>query len=338
MSEVLNFTGAHREKRKQPVAQLAEARGSLARASFRNSIFTPLYGACLLAVLLSGSAFAQGQDAPAKELVLPSQANLGVKQFNEPNLILTPAHVSPNAPLVIYLPGTGGKPNFGPLIHEIVGQGFPTIYLMYDDEPTLSVPCPAKAAPACAGQFREMRSFGSGPASGPVQNPYEESIESRLSSLLLYLDKEHPNAGWHRYLTAQGKPEWSRILISGLSQGAGMAAYIAGKHKVYRVVLFSSPWDVNGPDKKPAPWMSEKLATPSERWWAERHVEESTTQQIANAYVALRIPPDHIMLFDKDLGLSPGKKPTGTNPYHASTVLNKAYAPQWHQLYGTAPR
>lgn len=118
--------------------------------------------------------------------------------------------------------------------------------------------------------------------------------------------------------------------MSGLSQGAGMAAYLAKRYPVDRVVLFSSPWDYLMPGTRPAAWLFEPPATPPERWWAERHVRENTTQAIARAYAALRIPRDHILLFD---GPVPGRA-KGDNPYHGSTVWLPQYEPQWRAMYG----
>ena len=177
-----------------------------------------------------------------------------------------------------------------------------------------------------------MRTFGQSPA--PVTNTYPESIEGRLVSLLQYLNREHPNAGWSAYLTQDGRPQWSRILVSGLSQGAGMAAYIAKTVPVYRVVLFSSPWDNLGRQHRPAPWLFRRSATPMERWWAERHVQENTTEWIASAYQALRIPQQHIFLFDQ--ALTTEQSEDARNPFHGSTIRNPAYEPQWRAMYGSA--
>lgn len=272
------------------------------------------------------------QGTPIQELVLPSQANPALKQFDDPNVVLTPANSS-GAPLAIFLPGTHGKPlNATNLMNVIAGQGYRVIGLTYDDEPAGTQICPRDPNPACFTGFHAMRVYAQGPAS--VSNSYAESIDGRLVSLLQYLALEHPDAGWSDYLAADTHPQWSRILVSGLSQGAGMAAFIAKAHEVYRVVLFSSPWDNIGRDHRPAPWLSEPSATPTERWWAERHVQENTTEWIANAYRALHIPPQHILLFNQ--GLSGQQSEEAKNPYHPSTIRNPAYEAQWREMYGSA--
>ena len=153
----------------------------------------------------------------------------------------------------------------------------------------------------------------------------------RLTELLRYLDQEHPEGGWRRYLNAD-EPAWSRIVMSGLSQGAGMAAFLAKRYPLNRVVLFSSPWDFRLPGRRPAPWLFDASVTPPDRWWAERHVRENTTAEIARAYEALRIRPSHVLLFD---GPSPPDA-TGKNPFHGSTVKMEQYLPQWRVRSGVA--
>jgi hypothetical protein len=288
--------------------------------------------ACWTFLFLFRPAAAQLQSTPNQELVRPSQANPAVHQFDEENVIVTPPGVRSDAPLALFLPGTHGQPrNAINLMNVVAGQGYRVIGLSYNDVPAAAQVCPRNPNPECFARFREMRTFGRGPA--PVNNSYDESIEARLAALVKYLDREHPADGWSQYLASNGQPQWSRILVSGLSQGAGMAAYIAESHLVYRVVLFSSPWDNIGRDHRPAPWRYQPSVTPMDLWWAERHVQENTTELIANAYRALRIPKDHILLFDQGLPKDP--EPGEKNPYHPSTIRNPAYEPQWRILYGT---
>jgi hypothetical protein len=282
-------------------------------------------------LLVSYPQMAKAQSTVTQELVRPSQANPAVSQFDEENVVLTATDVRNDAPLAIFLPGTHGKPmNSLHLMNVVASQGYRVIGLSYNDVPAAVQTCPNNPNPECYARFRDMRTFGRGPA--PVSNSYDETIEARLVALLRYLDQEHPRDGWSQYLTTSGQLQWSRILVSGLSQGAGMAAYIAKLHRVYRVVLFSSPWDNIGRDHRPAPWLYRPSATPPDLWWAERHARENTTELIANAYRVLQIPSDHIMIFNQGLVKSPG--PEEKNPFHPSTIQNPAYEAQWRVLYG----
>ena len=165
-----------------------------------------------------------------------------------------------------------------------------------------------------------------------MRNPPSEAIVPRLVATLQRLDAAQPQAGWGQYLDGQ-QPRWDRIVATGLSQGAGMAAYIAKHHAVRRVVLFSSPWDVTGMSHAPAPWLSGPSATPMQRWYAEYNKRENTAELLRRAYAALAISPDHILVFDHDLPA--GRRYLSDNPYHGMTIKDVSYTPQWREMFGT---
>jgi hypothetical protein len=100
-----------------------------------------------------------------------------------------------------------------------------------------------------------------------------------------------------------------------------MAAYIAKKTTVARVVLFSSPWDFYGRFRELAPWIAGGSgATPVDRWFAAYHEKEPTADLIVRAYRALRIPAGQIRKFTLEPAMAPG----GRTPYHPSGVANAA--------------
>ena len=251
-------------------------------------------------------------------------------------MIFAPA-TPPTAELVVYLPGTADTPEGAALLMSTVArQGYRVISLMYDDEPSVVQACPQTPDPSCSADFREKRIFGDGPKT-VIDNPVNEAIVTRLVDLIHYLDKAHPADKWGAYLGADGQPNWSRIVIGGLSQGAGMAAYIAQRKPVARVVLFSSPWDYQGKISamKLAPWISGASVTPPSRWFAEYNADEDTASLIALAYQALHIPAANQRVFK--LPLRPGVPATADNPYHGDTQNNPAYAADWQFLFGKSP-
>ncbi|MFK5599827.1 BPSS1187 family protein [Methylobacterium sp. HMF5984] len=289
--------------------------------------FTPIMMVLYILIALMPSHVHAKIDA---ERVRPSDADKGVGDFYFENIVFNGKDDTRNAPLVVFLPGTGGGRDGGPelLMETVAKQGYRVIFLPYDDVPAVAQACPQRP-PQCSARFRAARVFG---GEGPVSNPPSEGIVTRLVALLRYLDHEHPNAGWGGFLAPDGGPAWPRIVMSGLSQGAGMAAFIAKRFPVRRVVLFSSPWDTFGPEQLPAPWLAGRSATPPWRWWAERHARENTTRLLAQAYRVLGIPPGHLFLFDGDLPASA----YGENPYHGSTVTSAEYVPQWRAMFGIA--
>ncbi len=274
---------------------------------------------------------ASAADRLIEHQIKPSAIDPGVRQFDEPSIALVDPDLPADAPLAIFLPGTGGKPaNVLGLLGVVAAQGYRVIGLEYDDDPAVAQVCPRDPDPACAAAFREMRVSGTG-TSREVSNPTAEAIVPRLVAALKALDRAAPGEHWATYLDGD-QPRWDRIVVSGLSQGAGMAAFIAKQHPVRRVVLFSSPWDSTGRDQHPAPWLSLPSATPPERWQAEYNKRERTVGLLIAAYAALNIPPANIRVFDLDL--PPWVAANNPNPYHGVTVRDPRYTPQWRAMYG----
>ena len=284
------------------------------------------------ALLLSWASLgARADDGITVYRIKPSETDPAIVSFNNPNYVVFQKDAEALPELVVFLPGTGGRPEHNKLLMDIIArQGYRVIGLQYDDEPSVSSLCPKDPDPDCSAKFREERISGAVDG-GPVSNPPVEAIVNRLTRLLQCLDRRHPDEDWSRYLD-NGAPAWERIVISGRSQGAGMAAFIAKQHAVARVVLFSSPWDDYGLDHSVAPWISEKSATPAELWFAAYHAREKTHRLIAAAYAALPILPANLRVFNSDLALN--EDPSANNPFHKSVTTNPAYVPQWRFLYG----
>jgi hypothetical protein len=198
--------------------------------------------------------------------------------------------------------------------------------------------CEKNPDPDCAAKFRQKRLFGDDTTDVIDDQPHE-AIIPRLVDLLKYLDEKHPDEGWGGYLK-DGQPKWSRLAVSGQSQGAGMAAFIAVHHRVYRAFLSSSPWDYRfqGRGKRRikilAPWIKGPGKTPADDWFASYHTKEKEAVMLAQAYAALKIPEDHV----KALTLDPAEF-IGHNPHHGSlleerkTPRNKDGSPVYESMW-----
>lgn len=247
------------------------------------------------------------------------------------------AAVQPNAELFLYLVGTKGTPDNAKRLPTVAAsQGYRVIALMYNSLPATAEVCQRNPDTTCSQNFRNRRAFGD-TASTEIDDTPAESVTARLSALLKYLNAQHPQDGWSQYLLADDSPNWPHIVIAGHSQGAGLAAFIAKKQKVARVVLFSD-WDVyvaNG-HHHPVPWLAWKSATPADRWWALYHQQEPMAKYIQMTYDTLNIPASHV----RKLNLAPRK----ANEFHTSvsgdttTPLDDkgqpAYLPIWKELIG----
>jgi predicted esterase len=271
--------------------------------------------------------------------IVPSTIDSTVRRFDEAHYVVFERTVRADAPLLVFLPGTGGRPqNTSDFADVAARQGYRVIGLEYVDTPAVAQICPRVRDPDCSEKVRRKRTFGDD-VTPLIDDRAEESIVSRLSKLLAALGREHPTEGWSQYLE-DGRPKWSRIAVSGLSQGAGMAAYIAQRTQVARVVLFSSPWDNYGAGRTFAPWIKRGPgATPAERWYGAYHGKEPTADLIGRAYAALEIPKAHVHV----LALEPANS-RSPNPYHVSVVANgatpraadgaPAYLASWRAMLG----
>jgi dienelactone hydrolase len=278
-------------------------------------------------------------DSLVTYLVRPSDVDTSIHRFDEPNLVMFDRPVKASAPLLVFMPGTGGRPrNTSDFARVAAQQGYRVIGLEYDDTPAVAMICARNRDADCSEKVRRKRIFGDDVSSSIDDRP-QESIVNRLAKLLVALDHDHPADGWAQYLE-NGQPNWARIAVSGLSQGAGMAAYIAQHTRVARAILFSSPWDNSGPRHTLAPWVWRGHgATPSDDWFAAYHARENTAPIIAEAYAALRIPTAHVRVFTLEPAVA-----LSANPYHPSVVGNgatprtadgtPAYLDEWRFLLG----
>jgi predicted esterase len=304
--------------------------------------WTALSAALFAAVALQ-SVRAQTPQAPQTPgsrvvyRIAPHETDPAITRFDLPHYVAFDAPPDPAANLLVFMSGTGGAPaGTSEFLGVAVSRGYRVISLAYNDTPAVVAICTRNPDPACSGKFRQKRIFGDDVLASIDDQP-AESIVNRLAKLIAALDRAHPAEGWGQYLDGAA-PKWSRIAVAGHSQGAGMAAYLAQRRTVARVILFSSPWDFYG-QQQLAPWIKGTGDTPAERWFGAYHKKENTAPLIARAYQALKIPPDHVRVFS----LEPSQI-IGDNPYHLSMVGNgttprdasgaPAYTADWSFLVG----
>jgi hypothetical protein len=206
-----------------------------------------------------------------------------------------------------------------------VAQKYRLIALSYIDMPAVAQVCTAaRGDPLCAEKFRQKRVFGED-TTALISDTSADSIVNRTTKLLHYLAATDASGGWSQYLH-NGLPKWERIAVAGQSQGGGMAAFVAKKFRVPRVILFSGGWDTAGRADSVASWYSQRSATPAELWYGTYHVDEPKAAALAVTYQALQIPSAHVFALSQPV--PPGKKA------HPQGVSNPVYRPQWILLLG----
>jgi hypothetical protein len=256
-------------------------------------------------------------------LVPPQITDPRIVNNDANNVVLFDPKGAASARLFVFIGGAEALDRASPVLfwRTAVEQGYRMIALDFRYQPPATKTCNRSTNDACFEEDRALKVLGVGSVPGVNVAP-AESIVNRLTQLLLYLDLHNGDEGWASYL-ADEKPRWARIAVSGFSQGSGLAAFVAKKFEVARVVLVSSPWDHFTNRPRLASWLTWQSATPRDRWYGLYSAHEPSADWLGRAYAALGVPNDHIRVLAK-----PPRKPAaeGTVPYHWSTI-GREYTP-----------
>ncbi len=190
-----------------------------------------------------------------------------------------------NGKLLVFLPGTNGKPaNATLFLDEAARAGYHAIGLDYPNADSANQVCQDDLD--CYEGLRRA-CFEGGGAGAPVQVSAANSIKNRLIKLVSWLQRRHPDEGWGAFLAGQDL-QYEALALAGLSQGGGHAAYIAKVHRVARVIMFSSVCDADrGNPPTAAHWVSAPHATPVDRYYGFDHTDDMFAEKIKATWPAL---------------------------------------------------
>ena len=213
-----------------------------------------------------------------------------------------------NGKLLVFMPGTRNVPaSWQHLGSEAARLGYYVIGLMYQNEVEVIGVCTGSPHRDCSGNMRWEILDGTDRSTFVNVTP-ANSIDNRLTKLLVYLDRQFPGEEWSRFLN-HGEPKWSRIVISGQSQGAGEAALIGKLRHVSRVVMFSGPPDARVPEEADA-WVSIG-ETPAAKYFALFHDHDRLVAGIRANLTA----------FDMERFGAPVQAELGEPPYSGTHIL-----------------
>jgi hypothetical protein len=217
--------------------------------------------------------------------VVPSTADAAASGPNEPDVAVVGGHVSWNGRLVVFLPGSGGRPSCCALfLDEAAALGFHALGLTYNNTVAVGTRCQDDLA--CYGTVRQNVFDGTGPSAVSDLSP-ADGVEARLEATLTYLARRYPAEGWGRFVTG-GLPNYALIVLAGHSQGGGEAAFIATQRRVTGVVTLSSPPDTNSAHQA-APWVAAvpEGATPLARFFGFVHTRDPFGPRILADWAAM---------------------------------------------------
>lgn len=140
--------------------------------------------------------------------------------------------------LYVFLPGTYRTPAVcKATTRKAASLGYHSIGLMYDNLVAGNPLCSATDDITCHRRARHevIDGIDRHPS---VNVNYSNSLINRLYKLLVYLNRKYPSQGWSQYIL-NGKPNWSKIIVAGHSQGGAVAGVLGKFYPVKRVIMIS---------------------------------------------------------------------------------------------------
>lgn len=238
-----------------------------------------------------GSSFSSVPNGSVERDISPSTIDPRVDTATEPHVAITPSSdVAAANKLFVFLPGTQGTPDhFRLILRAGAKRGYHTVGINYPNGEAVGVLCANSADPNCYWDVRREVITGTD-SSSLVNVNGPNSIVTRLTKAVAYLQQNYPDEGWGQYL-AGGAIDWSKVIISGHSQGGGHAGVMTKLYAMNRACYFSSPADFSLFFNAPATWTSYPDLTATSRQYGFTHLQDPL------------VPYDQLSLIWQQMGL-----------------------------------
>lgn len=186
--------------------------------------------------------------------------------------------VQPKNRLFLFFPGTTAVAfNYQEINNTAADQGFHAVNLTYPNDDAVNSLCGGLNTDLnCYANVRLEIKDGIDRTTLVSVNR-ANSIENRVIKLLIYLRNQFPADDWGQFLINDTTLDWSKIVVSGHSQGGGHAGIIGRYHSVARVVMFAA-MDFNARANAPANWIAQPATTPNasgaDKFWGFAHTRD----------------------------------------------------------------
>lgn len=233
----------------------------------------------LILIILSFIAFSQSAFAQRQSVfIAPQTTDPNISTNLNNHYVSLNRAVAPKNQLFVFFPGTGAVAfNYLEINNTAADLGFHALNLTYPNSEAVNDLCgfPNTDLDCYANVRLETKD---GTDRTPLVNINRaNSIENRLIKLLIYLRGQAPNDNWGQFLINDETLDWSKIIVSGHSQGGGHAGIIGRFHAVVRVVMFAA-MDFNALANSPANWIGVPSSTPNasapDKFWAFSHTRD----------------------------------------------------------------
>ncbi len=170
--------------------------------------------------------------------IAPAATDVAINEFAVAKHYMLKPDAGDRHSLVIFIPGTYRYPgNYKFVMEQIAQQGYHVVGLSYKYDPPVNPMCRGTGDITCHYRAR-METIDGIDRHPNVSVSPANSIMNRLQKLMAYLVANKPGQGWDQFYV-NGQMQWNKIIITGHSQGAAIAAIMGKEFPAKRVVMFS---------------------------------------------------------------------------------------------------
>ncbi len=227
----------------------------------------------VLTILVSLGCYGLAMAQLTSFYVQPIQTDSHYAVAQDSHYVAFNASASSRDELLLFLGGTGSKPkDYTDFPNLAANLGYNAIDLAYLDGTAIDMACSASSDTTCFRNFHQEVCYGP-PVSSAINVDSLNSIYTRTVKLLKYLAIKYPNQHWDQFLSGDSIL-WSKVVVSGHSQGSGHALYLAKQHTCARLIMFSGADDYSTYYDLPPGWISWKSKTPLNDFYSFLHLED----------------------------------------------------------------
>lgn len=187
---------------------------------------------------LNGEIVSSNAVVTREYLIAPSSTDPAITTYNSSHFASVQEGAVLKNTLFVFLPGTNRTPSVCKAItRKAAALGYHTIGLTYSNATAGNPLCSPTGDTTCHRRLR-LEVIDGIDRHPSINITPTNSIINRLYKLLVYLNKNLPGQNWGQYIL-NGQPDWSKIVISGHSQGAALAGVIGKFYPIKRVIMFS---------------------------------------------------------------------------------------------------
>jgi hypothetical protein len=187
---------------------------------------------------INGGIISSNAVVTKEYFISPSTTDPAITSFNSSHYATVQEGGVLKNILFVFLPGTNRTPSVcKAMTQKAASLGYHGISLMYANATAGNPICSPTNDTTCHRRLRLEVIDGIDRHPSVNVNP-TNSIINRLYKLLVYLNKTYPTQNWGQYIL-NGKPDWSKIMVSGHSQGAALAGVIGKFYPIKKVIMIS---------------------------------------------------------------------------------------------------